>query len=89
MLDSITSLTTVQAPTDSEGYSQRPAALDPISQAEQYAATERNEPQYKVDIKDAPVTHDSGDVDALANVSNTLKMVRDHNITCVENMLTC
>jgi len=63
------------AVTDNEGFSQRPDTLDPITQAQMDASGERSEPQYRVDIKDAPVTQEAGDADALTTVANTLKMV--------------
>jgi len=61
--------------TDNEGYSQRPDTLDPITAAQMEASGERSEPQYNVNIKDAPVTQEAGDADALNTVANTLKMV--------------
>jgi len=63
------------AVTDNEGFSQRPDTVDPITQAQMDASGERSEPQYRVNIKDAPVTQEAGDADALTTVANTLKMV--------------
>lgn len=60
--------------TDNEGYSQRPDTIDPITAAQMEASEERSQPQYNVNIQDAPVTQEAGDADALNTVANTLKM---------------
>ncbi|KAF2495726.1 hypothetical protein BU16DRAFT_527494 [Lophium mytilinum] len=61
---------------DEEGYSLPPTTLDAISQAEHDAqlANEASTPQFKVDIRNAPIQEEDGDADAaLANVANTLR----------------
>lgn len=61
---------------DAEGYSVPPSATDAISQAEQEAlvANETPTPQFKVDIRNAPIQEEDGDAEtALANVANTLR----------------
>ncbi|THW24504.1 hypothetical protein D6D23_05184 [Aureobasidium pullulans] len=60
---------------DNEGFSEPPPAADLISQAEQEAAeaNEANQPQFKLDIRNAPIAEEGGDA-ALTSVANTLKM---------------
>ncbi|OCK78258.1 hypothetical protein K432DRAFT_332433 [Lepidopterella palustris CBS 459.81] len=61
---------------DSEGYTVPPSATDAISQAEQEAigANETPTPQFKVDIRNAPIQEEDGDAETvLANVANTLR----------------
>ncbi|PNS17536.1 Cytoskeletal protein syp1 [Sphaceloma murrayae] len=74
---------TNEAPTDTREGDKlndkgKSASLDPISAAEQEAAEASGmdpaTPSFKVAIKDAPATQEEGDADALANISNTLKM---------------
>ncbi|KAK5170863.1 hypothetical protein LTR04_002599 [Oleoguttula sp. CCFEE 6159] len=62
---------------DSEGFSVPPSGRDAISQAEQEAAggDDTIPPQFKVDIRDAPIQEEGHDAEtALANVANTLRM---------------
>ncbi|CAK3907415.1 Hypothetical predicted protein [Lecanosticta acicola] len=57
---------------DSEGYSVPPQQLDPISQAEaDLTAAERPEPQFNVNIRNAPIREEGGEA-ALASVANKL-----------------
>ncbi|KAJ4347162.1 Suppressor of Profilin deletion [Didymosphaeria variabile] len=66
---------------DAEGFSVPPSAIDAITQAEHEAreagssATELNPPpQFKLDIKNAPIQEEEGDVNAaMAVMANTLR----------------
>ncbi|KAK6004675.1 hypothetical protein QM012_008537 [Aureobasidium pullulans] len=60
---------------DNQGFSEPPAAVDPISQAEREAAdaNDANQPQFKLDIRNAPIAEEGGDA-ALTSMANTLKM---------------
>ncbi|KAI9710545.1 MAG: hypothetical protein M1820_002681 [Bogoriella megaspora] len=59
---------------DAEGFSVPPSATDPIAQAQQEAAAsgEAAGPQFKVDIRNAPIQEEGADA-ALANVASTLR----------------
>jgi hypothetical protein len=60
--------------TDSEGYTVRPTVLDPISQAQQEAAEEAEQQQFKLDIRNEPIREEDADAQAaLSNVANTLR----------------
>lgn len=60
---------------DSEGFTVPPAANDPISQAEQDAANEAREQQFKLDIRNEPIKEEDADAQAaLSNVANTLRL---------------
>lgn len=60
---------------DSEGFNVPPAANDPISQAEQDAADEAHEQQFKLDIRNEPIKEEDADAQAaLSNVANTLRL---------------
>lgn len=65
----------VQSIRDNQGFSEPPAAVDPISQAEREAAdaNDANQPQFKLDIRNAPIAEEGGDA-ALTSMANTLKM---------------
>ncbi|KAF2735378.1 hypothetical protein EJ04DRAFT_464859 [Polyplosphaeria fusca] len=63
---------------DSEGFSVRPSATDAITEAEREAGLAANEispaPQFKLDIRNAPIQEEEADADAaLANMANTLR----------------
>ncbi|KAJ9659002.1 hypothetical protein H2201_007524 [Coniosporium apollinis] len=62
---------------DDEGFSMPAASSDPISQAEQDAISSGGEPsapQFKVDIRNAPIQEEDADADAaLASVANALR----------------
>ncbi|KAI9815627.1 MAG: hypothetical protein M1832_005258 [Thelocarpon impressellum] len=59
---------------DPEGFTIPPSASDAISQAEQEAATENAQPQFKLDIRSDPIHEEDGDAEtALANVASTLR----------------
>ncbi|KAH7118930.1 Muniscin C-terminal mu homology domain-containing protein [Dendryphion nanum] len=63
---------------DAEGFSVPPSALDAITEAEREAGLVSNEnapaPQFKLDIRNAPIQEEDGDADAaLANMANTLR----------------
>ncbi|KAF2835716.1 hypothetical protein M501DRAFT_941406 [Patellaria atrata CBS 101060] len=62
-------------PKDAEGFSIPPSGSDAISQAEQEAvASESNAPQFKLDIRNAPIAEEDADAEtALANVAYTLR----------------
>jgi hypothetical protein len=65
---------TPQARRDSEGYTVPAAMNDPISQAEQEAAQEGEQPQFKLDIRNEPIQEQDADAQAaLSNVANTLR----------------
>lgn len=55
---------------DSQGFSVPPPILDPISQA-QADANELSQPQFNVNIRNAPIREEGGDA-ALATMANTL-----------------
>lgn len=60
--------------TDAEGFSVPPPQLDPISQAQQEAAQETEQPQFKLDIRNEPIPEQDADAQAaLSNVANTLR----------------
>ncbi|KAF2421828.1 hypothetical protein EJ08DRAFT_690123, partial [Tothia fuscella] len=66
----------VQPKQDDEGFSVPSASSDPIQQAldEAAASNENTAPQFKVDIRSAPIAEESGDAAAaLANVANALQ----------------
>jgi hypothetical protein len=56
---------------DNEGFSVPPSSLDPISQAQADAAAEAAQPQYNVNIRDAPIQEEGGEA-ALASVATKL-----------------
>ncbi|KAI4833824.1 hypothetical protein E4T44_09197 [Aureobasidium sp. EXF-8845] len=60
---------------DNQGFSEPPPALDAISQAQREAneANDANQPQFKLDIRNAPIAEEGGDA-ALSSMANTLKM---------------
>lgn len=63
---------------DAEGFSVPPSAIDAITEAEREAGLVANEiaptPQFKLDIRNAPIQEEDGDADAaLANMANTLR----------------
>ncbi|KAL6156910.1 Suppressor of Profilin deletion [Exserohilum turcicum] len=63
---------------DAEGYSMRPSAMDAITEAEREAGFAQPEgsapPQFKLDIRNAPIQEEDGDADAAtANLVNTLR----------------
>ncbi|KAF2195759.1 hypothetical protein K469DRAFT_544507 [Zopfia rhizophila CBS 207.26] len=63
---------------DAEGYSVPPSAINAITEAEKEASLAANEsnptPQFKLDIRTAPIQEEDGDPDAaLANMANTLR----------------
>ena len=65
---------------DNDGYSERPADLDPITAAQREAAAAGGEgsgpPAFNVNIRDAPVREQAGDDEAvLASMANKLQMV--------------
>jgi hypothetical protein len=63
-----------EAQKDSEGYSVPAAMNDPISQAEQDAAQENDQQQFKLDIRKDPIPEQDADAQAaLSNVANTLR----------------
>lgn len=62
------------AERDSEGFTVPTAFNDPISQAQQEAANEADQPQFKVDIKKEPIHEEDADTQtAISNVTNTLR----------------
>ncbi|CAG8979029.1 hypothetical protein HYALB_00011598 [Hymenoscyphus albidus] len=62
------------AKTDAEGFSVPPSQLDAISQAQQEAAQELEQPQFKLDIRNEPIPEQDADAQAaLSNVANTLR----------------
>jgi hypothetical protein len=63
-----------EAQRDSEGFTVPAAVNDPISQAEQDAAQENDQPQFKLDIRNEPIQEQDADAQAaLSNVANTLR----------------
>ncbi|KAF2135037.1 hypothetical protein P153DRAFT_330018 [Dothidotthia symphoricarpi CBS 119687] len=62
---------------DEEGFSVPPSALDAITEAEREAGFIQNEnnsaPQFKLDIKNAPIQEEEGADAAMANMVNTLR----------------
>jgi F-BAR domain only protein len=59
---------------DSDGFTIPLASNDPISQAQQEAANETDQPQFKLDIKNEPIREEDADAQAaLSNVANTLR----------------
>ncbi|KAF2478175.1 uncharacterized protein BDR25DRAFT_338818 [Lindgomyces ingoldianus] len=63
---------------DAEGFSVPPTATDAITEAQREASLAANEvnpaPQFKLDIRNAPIQEEDGDPDAaLANMANTLR----------------
>ncbi|KAF2795344.1 hypothetical protein K505DRAFT_324123 [Melanomma pulvis-pyrius CBS 109.77] len=63
---------------DSEGFSVPPSVVDAITEAEREAGLIPNEnnsaPQFKLDIKNAPIQEEDGDANAaIANMANTLR----------------
>jgi hypothetical protein len=59
---------------DSEGFTVRSAANDPISLAQQEASDAGDQQQFKLDIKNEPIQEEGPDAQAaLANVANTLR----------------
>ncbi len=62
------------AERDSEGFSVPAPMNDPISQAQQDAASEGDQPQFKLDIRNEPIPEQDADAQAaLSNVANTLR----------------
>jgi hypothetical protein len=60
--------------TDSEGFTVPGAMNDPISQAQQEAAQEAAQSQFKLDIQSEPIQEQDADAQAaLSNVANTLR----------------
>jgi len=60
--------------TDADGFTVPQAMNDPISQAEQDAAQEGEQPQFKLDIRNEPILEQDADAQAaLSNVANTLR----------------
>ncbi|EMD95363.1 hypothetical protein COCC4DRAFT_178974 [Bipolaris maydis ATCC 48331] len=72
---STTTETHTEPGKDAEGYSVPPSALDAITEAEREAGFEGNPPpQFKLDIRNAPIQEEDGDADAAtANLVNTLR----------------
>lgn len=63
-----------EARRDSEGFTVPAAVNDPISQAEQDAAPDNDQPQFKLDIRNEPIQEQDADAQAaLSNVANTLR----------------
>jgi hypothetical protein len=62
---------------DSEGYSVPPTDIDPITQAQQEAldSGENVQPQFNVNIRNAPIQDEQGADMALANMASKLQMV--------------
>lgn len=59
---------------DSEGFSVPAPAHDPISQAQQEAAQEGDQPQFNLNIRNEPIPEQDADAQAaLSNVANTLR----------------
>ncbi|KAG9228495.1 Muniscin C-terminal mu homology domain-containing protein [Amylocarpus encephaloides] len=59
---------------DAEGFTVPAAMNDPISQAQQEAAQEGEQPQFKLDIRPDPIMEQDDDAQAaLSNVANTLR----------------
>lgn len=59
---------------DSEGFSVPGNMDDPISQAQQEAANDGEQPQFKLDIRNEPIPEQDADAQAaLSNVANTLR----------------
>jgi F-BAR domain only protein len=59
---------------DSEGFTIRGPSKDPISLAQQEAANESEQSQFKLDIKNEPIREEDADAQAaLSNVANTLR----------------
>lgn len=71
--DAPTMAALTESQRDSEGFSVPPPNLDPISQAQADAAMagDRPEPQYNVNIRNAPIQEEGGEA-ALANVAGKL-----------------
>jgi hypothetical protein len=66
--------TTSLGQRDPEGFTLRPASNDIISLAQQEAANEGDQPQFKLDIKNEPIREEDADAQAaLSNVANTLR----------------
>ncbi|KAI9809244.1 MAG: hypothetical protein M1825_002535 [Sarcosagium campestre] len=64
----------IKTQTDAEGFTLPPTAQDPISQAEQEAAGDNGQPQFKLDIRNAPIREEDGDAaTAMSNVANALR----------------
>ncbi|EMD66809.1 hypothetical protein COCSADRAFT_138859 [Bipolaris sorokiniana ND90Pr] len=75
---STTTETHTEPGKDAEGYSVPPSALDAITEAEREAGFVQSEgnppPQFKLDIRNAPIQEEDGDADAAtANLVNTLR----------------
>ena len=63
-----------EARRDSEGFTVPGATNDPISKAQQEAAQEGEQPQFKLDIRNEPIQEQDADAQAaLSNVANTLR----------------
>jgi len=71
--------TALEPERDAEGFSVPPSSLDAISRAEQEAAAageDASSPQFKLDIRNAPIQEEDGGAEAaLANVASTLRAV--------------
>jgi hypothetical protein len=66
--------TVLEAQTDSEGYTVPALMTDPISLAQQDAAQDAEQPQFKLDIRKEPILEQDADAQAaLSNVANTLR----------------
>jgi hypothetical protein len=61
----------VETQRDNEGFSVPPRTLDPISQAQADAAAEAAQPQFNVNIRNAPIQEEGGEA-ALASVATKL-----------------
>ncbi|CZT10313.1 hypothetical protein WAI453_009389 [Rhynchosporium graminicola] len=65
---------TPEASKDAEGFSMPAPMNDPITQAQQAAALEGEQPQFKLDIRNEPIPEQDADAQAaLSNVANTLR----------------
>ncbi|KAK0129179.1 hypothetical protein ONS95_001114 [Cadophora gregata] len=63
-----------EAQKDAEGFSVPAPMNDPISQAQQDAASEADQPQFKLDIRKDPIPEQDADAQAaLSSVANTLR----------------
>lgn len=63
-----------EAQKDAEGFSVPAPMNDPISQAQQDAASEAEQPQFKLDIRKEPIPEQDADAQAaLSSVANTLR----------------
>jgi len=70
--------TNIEPEKDAEGFSVPPSTIDAITEAEREAGFTQPEsnpaPQFKLDIRNAPIQEEEGDADAaMANMVNTLR----------------